>query len=78
MRAQDSVVSADPYTGTDNVVATGSYISSVLGVRLSTPLFGTGFNTCIGARTAPATRLGAVRFKLRSVSVCRAFAPPLL
>ncbi len=49
-RAQDSVVSADPYTGTDNVVATGSYISSVLGVRLSTPLFGTGFNTCIGAR----------------------------
>ena len=55
MRAQDSVVSADPYTGTDNVVATGSYISSVLGVRLSTPLFGTGFNACIGARAAPAT-----------------------
>ena len=57
VRAQDSVVSADPYTGTNDVVASGSYISSVLGVRLSTPLFGTGFNTCIGARAAPATRL---------------------
>ena len=28
--------------------ATGSYIAGIAGVRISTPIFGTGFNFCIG------------------------------
>ena len=32
--------------------ATGSYIAGIAGVRISTPIFGTGFNFCIGACAA--------------------------
>ena len=35
-------------SGLDQEVITGDYISSIVGVRISTPIFGTGFNFCIG------------------------------
>ena len=28
--------------------ATGDYLSGIVGVRIATPFFGTGFNFCIG------------------------------
>lgn len=34
----------------DGEVITGDYISAVVGVRIATPFFGTGFNFCIGAQ----------------------------
>ena len=30
--------------------ATGDYLSGIVGVRIATPFFGTGFNFCIGKR----------------------------
>ena len=32
--------------------ATGSYIGAIVGVRISTPIFGTGFNFCVGTYAA--------------------------
>ena len=37
--------------------ATGSYLAGIAGVRISTPLFGTGFNFCIGVVKASAPLL---------------------
>ena len=40
-----------PVQGTsalDGEVITGDYIGAVVGVRIATPFFGTGFNLCIG------------------------------
>lgn len=34
----------------DGEFITGDYIGAVVGVRIATPFFGTGFNFCIGAR----------------------------
>ena len=45
----DAAASADPYSGTDGQHPSGGYLSSAVGVRISTATFGTGFNFCIGA-----------------------------
>lgn len=37
--------------------ATGSYLAGIAGVRISTPLFGTGFNFCVGVDKASAPLL---------------------
>ena len=50
---QDVAVSADPLTS--GVGVSGTYISFQTGARVATPLFGTGFNFCIG--TPPAACL---------------------
>ena len=42
------LVHAQSATGLDGESITGDYISSIVGVRIATPLFGTGFNFCIG------------------------------
>ncbi len=44
--AGTSVVST---RGLDNEIITGDYISQIVGVKIATPFFGTGFNFCIGA-----------------------------
>ena len=43
------MASAEPYSGQDGLRPAGTFISSVIGVRVATPFFGTGFNACIGA-----------------------------
>lgn len=48
---------AQSATGLDGDSITGDYISSIVGVRIATPLFGTGFNFCIGE--PPSTMPGA-------------------
>ena len=48
----DAVTATNPLSGTNGIRNTGTYVSSALGVRVSTPFFGTGFNACIGARAA--------------------------
>ena len=48
---QDTAI-ASAYSGQDGLRPAGSYISSVVGVRVATPFFGTGFNACIGAPAA--------------------------
>ena len=35
----------------DGEVITGDYVGAVVGVRIATPFFGTGFNFCIGEVT---------------------------
>jgi hypothetical protein len=37
--------------------ATGQYLSGIVGVRISTPIFGTGFNFCVG-KHGPAVLTG--------------------
>ena len=37
----------------DGPSVSGSEISAIVGVRIATPFFGTGFNFCIGTRAAP-------------------------
>ena len=49
MGQDDAAASADPYSGTDGQHPSGGYLSSAVGVRISTATFGTGFNFCIGA-----------------------------
>jgi len=44
----------------DGEVITGDYIGAVVGVRIATPFFGTGFNFCIGKRRAPTAGAGQV------------------
>ena len=46
---QESITREEPASGVDDTTYSGAYSSSALGVRMSTPLFGTGFNACIGA-----------------------------
>lgn len=41
--------STDPDSGIDGAQPSGKYLSSAVGVRISTATFGTGFNFCIGA-----------------------------
>lgn len=53
LRQDTAIASADPYSGQDGLRPAGSFISSVVGVRVATPFFGTGFNACIGAPAAP-------------------------
>ncbi|KAK9821329.1 hypothetical protein WJX81_005860 [Elliptochloris bilobata] len=55
-----AVASADPYSGVDGLKNPGSYVSSVLGVRVSTPLFGTGFNACIDRYFGSFPKVGVV------------------
>ena len=41
-------------TSLDNEASTGDYFSVLQGVRLATPLFGTGYNFCVGETRLPA------------------------
>ena len=40
-------------SGGDSNQISGNYISTVVGVRIATPLFGTGFNFCVGVPSTP-------------------------
>lgn len=41
----------------DGISVSGSQVSLVVGTRISTPFFGTGFNFCVGAAPPLATNL---------------------
>jgi hypothetical protein len=45
-----TIQGASPY---DGEFITGDYIGAVVGVRIATPFFGTGFNFCIGKQPLP-------------------------
>lgn len=58
------VAGADPLA--QGVGVSGTYLSFQVGARVATPLFGTGFNFCIGAPLLPAcaSKLGATALQI--------------
>ena len=67
--ASSQGATAVPYaaTGYDQDQITGDPISQVVGVRIATPIFGTGFNFCIGEICHPPSWLDAARQPLHMV-----------
>ena len=61
-------------SGGDTDQISGNYISTVVGVRIATPLFGTGFNFCVGVPSTPVekpcyTGIGSSLFTLNHIDL---------
>ena len=53
----------------DNEEAQGDDLAGIVGVRISTPIFGTGFNFCVG-KHAPAILTGSSGYSCPAVIGC--------